>query len=169
MFSPAPLGKLLTFAGTSYTTQCHRPDPVSGTSGSNNVITKLLVPASAPLHCNAGDIFPPVHPKTFAVYSSGTCPEPRIWAGERERERGADFLCTCTCNVADCCQYETTSDSPESGTDGHSIRQHFNLVDDIRLRPSVFSLHSVVWNRPLSEALNSNSTHMLRELLPGRE
>ena len=30
-------------------------------------VNELVVPAGAPVHCSGGDIFPPVHPKTFAV------------------------------------------------------------------------------------------------------
>jgi hypothetical protein len=47
--------------------QCHHPDGVLYSSGSNNVTTKLLVPAGVSVHCNGGDTFFPVHPKTFAI------------------------------------------------------------------------------------------------------
>src|ERR1700678_3525207 len=65
---PAPLGSLSTVAGRSYTTQCHHPDGVLRSSGSNSVTTKLFVPAGAPVHFHGGDIFPRVQQKRFAVY-----------------------------------------------------------------------------------------------------
>jgi hypothetical protein len=40
----------------------------SRTSGSNNVTTKLFVPGGTPVHCNGGDIFPPVHPRFFSKF-----------------------------------------------------------------------------------------------------
>ena len=43
------------------TTQCHHPDPV-GASGSYMVTATLLVPAGAPLHLSAGEIFRPLQP-----------------------------------------------------------------------------------------------------------
>src|ERR1700730_1070200 len=53
-------------------TQCHQPEGVLRSSGSNNVSTKLFVPDGAPCHRSAGETLPPEHPKALAVYFSGT-------------------------------------------------------------------------------------------------
>jgi hypothetical protein len=49
-------------------------------SGSNRVITKLLVPAGAPCHANGGERLPPVQPAWFRPYSFGK-PGPSLVSG----------------------------------------------------------------------------------------
>src|SRR5580693_7598518 len=74
--------------------QCHHPEGSPCSSGSNNVTTKLFVPAGAPVHCSGGDIFPPVHPYRLRVYISGTFIANCLSGLKRTNfDLGTDFSC----------------------------------------------------------------------------
>ena len=50
-------------AGMSTTSQCQKPAPPVGASGSCMSTAKLLVPAGGSLHCSSGETLSPVQPK----------------------------------------------------------------------------------------------------------
>ena len=60
---PAPCGNDVAVAGMSTTTQCQKPAPPVGASGSCTMTAKLQVPAGRLRQVAAGDVFCPVQPK----------------------------------------------------------------------------------------------------------